>query len=122
MKKNLTVKSNYVVSKNKEALETQPERVEVDNASFLFSDEPRQRQFLSSKKSAWEYHEPLTPSELAERKFWKDELKIMVMGSKGNLITSAESKEYFKVKKTFVEKGLDLIWNWLAKRGVSENV
>ena len=60
-----------------------------------FGRTARQSRCLS-KKMAWENHEPLTMSELVERKFWQDELKIMVMGSKGNLITSAESKEYFR--------------------------
>ena len=60
-----------------------------------FGRTARQNRFLS-KKMAWENHEPLTMSELAERKFWQDELKIMVMGSKGNLIASTESREYFR--------------------------
>ena len=60
-----------------------------------FGRTARQNWFLS-KRMAWENSEPLTVSELAERKFWKDELKIMVIGSKGNLITSVESKEYFR--------------------------
>ena len=66
-----------------------------NNEEFGRTARQSQSRFLS-KKFAWENHEPLTLSELAERKFWKDELKIMVMGSKGNLITSAESKEYFR--------------------------
>ena len=68
---------------------------EKNNKEFGRGMRQSQSRFLS-KKMAWENSEPLTVSELAERKFWKDELKIMVIGSKGNLITSAESKEYFR--------------------------
>ena len=66
-----------------------------NNEEFGRTARQNQSRFLS-KRMAWENHEPLTVSELAERKFWKDELKIMVIGSKGNLITSVESKEYFR--------------------------
>ena len=66
-----------------------------NNEEFGRAARQSQSRFLS-KRMAWENNEPLTMSELMERKFWQDELKIMVMGSKGNLITSAESKEYFR--------------------------
>jgi len=66
-----------------------------NNKEFGRTARQSQSRFLS-KKMAWENSEPLTMLELVERKFWQDELKIMVIGSKGNLITSAESKEYFR--------------------------
>lgn len=49
-----------------------------NNKEFERTARQNQNRFLS-KKSAWENHEPLTPSDLADRKFWKEEINFMIL-------------------------------------------
>lgn len=63
-----------------------------NNKEFGRSARQNHGRFLT-KKMAWEHHDPLTILELAERNFWKIELRLWASESNGNIhILSDELK------------------------------
>ena len=64
-----------------------------NNEEFGRTARQTQSRFLTGVKFAWEFHNELTQSELAERKFWQIELCLWASESNGNIhILSDELK------------------------------